>query len=150
MYNKRALLRTIMDKSLLDSNAVFIFLYHFWVLSWNSASCSKISCTFTPASLPHTPCTMLKLGKNSVHTSPTLFVGWGEGLGSCELQNLTLQKWKRVPRLLSMSVAFSYWVRIFLTDGRRWKLGQTYFSRALALCAQSRAPWVRKCGYLCI
>ena len=144
MYNKRALLRTIMDKSLLDSNAVFIFFCHFWVLSWNSASCSKIFCTSTP--LPHTPCTMLKLRKNSGYTSPTLFVGWGEGLGLCELQNLALQKWKSVPRLLSVSVAFSYWVRIFLTDGRRWKLGQTNFSRVLALCARSRAPWVRKCG----
>ena len=107
-----------------------------------------------PPTLPPslTSYTMLKLGKNYGYTSPTLFVGWGEGLGLCELQNLTLQKCKSVPRLLSMSVAFSYWVcvLIFLTDGRRWKLGQTYLSRALLLCARSRAPWVRKCGYLCI
>ena len=33
------------------------------------------------------PYTKLKLGKNSGHTRPTLFVEWGEGLDLCELEN---------------------------------------------------------------
>ena len=33
------------------------------------------------------PYTKLKLWKNSGYTHPTLFVGWGEGLGLCELEN---------------------------------------------------------------
>ena len=31
--------------------------------------------------------TKLKVGKNSVYTRPTLFVGWREGLDLCELEN---------------------------------------------------------------
>ena len=41
---------------------------------------------FLQFSLPQ-PYTKLKLGKNSGYTRPTLFVGWGEGLGLCELEN---------------------------------------------------------------
>ena len=33
------------------------------------------------------PYTKLKLGKNSGYTRLTLFVGWGEGLDLCELEN---------------------------------------------------------------
>ena len=33
------------------------------------------------------PYTKLKLGKNFGYTRPTLFVGWGEGLVLCELEN---------------------------------------------------------------
>ena len=33
------------------------------------------------------PYKKLKLGKNSGYTRPTLFVGWGEGMGLCELEN---------------------------------------------------------------
>ena len=39
------------------------------------------------AVLPPPPYTKLKLGKNSGYTRPTLFVGWGEGLDLCELEN---------------------------------------------------------------
>ena len=49
------------------------------------------------------PYTKLKLGKkNSWYTRPTLFVGWEEGLGLCELKNA--QKNWSVPGLLSMIV----------------------------------------------
>ena len=41
---------------------------------------------FLQFSLPQ-PYTELKLGKNSGCTRPTLFVGWGEGLDLCELEN---------------------------------------------------------------
>ena len=41
---------------------------------------------FLQFSLPP-PFTMLKLGKKSGYTRPTLFVGWGEGLDLCELAN---------------------------------------------------------------
>ena len=41
---------------------------------------------FLQFSLPP-PYTMLKLGQNSGYTRPTLFVGWGEGLDLCELEN---------------------------------------------------------------
>ena len=41
---------------------------------------------FLQFSLPP-PYTKLKLGKNSGYTRPTLFVGWGEGLDLCELEN---------------------------------------------------------------
>ena len=37
--------------------------------------------------LPPPPYTKLKLGKNSGYTRQTLFVGWGEVLGLCELGN---------------------------------------------------------------
>ena len=33
------------------------------------------------------PYTKLKLWKNSGYTHPTLFEGWGEGLGLCQLEN---------------------------------------------------------------
>ena len=35
----------------------------------------------------HPPYTKLKLGKNSGYTRPILFVGWGEVLNLCELEN---------------------------------------------------------------
>ena len=41
---------------------------------------------FLRFSLPP-PYKKLKLGKNSGYTRPTLFVGWGEGLDLCELEN---------------------------------------------------------------
>ena len=56
--------------------------------------------------------TKLKLGKNSGYTRPTLFVGWGEGLDLCELENAPGQKRESVPRLLSMIV-----VMILTSDG---------------------------------
>ena len=57
---------------------------------------------FLQFSLPP-PYTMLKFGKNSGYTRPTLFVGRGEGLGMSELENA--QKCKSVPRLLPMILA---------------------------------------------
>ena len=41
---------------------------------------------FSQFSLPP-PYKKLKLEKNSGYTRPTLFVGWGEGLDTCELEN---------------------------------------------------------------
>ena len=46
----------------------------------------------------------LKLWKNSGYTRPTLFVGWGEGLDLCELENAP--ETQKCPRLLSMIVAY--------------------------------------------
>ena len=40
--------------------------------------------------------------KNSWYTRPTLFVGWEEGLGPCELENA--EKYSSVPRLFSTIV----------------------------------------------
>ena len=66
--------------------------------SWKSASFSK---KFL-AVVPPPPYTILKLGKNSGYTHPTLFMGLGEGSGLCELENA--RECKSVPRLLSMIV----------------------------------------------
>ena len=46
----------------------------------------------------------LKLWKNSGYTRPTLFVGWGEGLDLCELENAP--EIQKCSRLLSMIVAY--------------------------------------------
>ena len=43
--------------------------------------------------------------KNSGYRSPTLFVGWGEGLGLCELENAP--EMKSAPRFLTMIVAMT-------------------------------------------
>ena len=56
---------------------------------------------FLQFSLPP-PYTKLKLEKNSGYRRPTLFVGWGEGLDLCELENATEMKVN--PILLSMIV----------------------------------------------
>ena len=58
---------------------------------------------FLQFSLPP-PYTKLKLGKNSGYMRPTLFVGWGEWLDLCELENAS--EMQSVPRLLSMIVAY--------------------------------------------
>ena len=50
------------------------------------------------------PYTKLKLGKNAGYMRPTLFVGWGEGLDLCELENAS--EMQSVARLLSMIVAY--------------------------------------------
>ena len=88
---------TILDKSPWDSTAIFIFFGHFSAPSWNSAS-------FSCGSPSPPPYTKLKLGKNSGYMRPTLFVGWGEGLYLCELENAS--ETQSVPRLLSMIVAY--------------------------------------------
>ena len=74
---------TILVKSPWDSTAIFIFFCHF------SGSLLKqciIFEIFLQFYLPP-PYTKLKLGKKSGYTRPTLFVGWGEGLDLCELEN---------------------------------------------------------------
>ena len=58
---------------------------------------------FLQFSLPP-PYTKLKLGKNSGYMRPTLFVGWGEQLDLCELENAS--EMQSVARLLSMIVAY--------------------------------------------
>ena len=58
---------------------------------------------FLQFSLPP-PYTKLKLGKNSGYMHPTMFVGWGEGLDLCELENAS--ETQRIPRLLSMIIAY--------------------------------------------
>ena len=52
------------------------------------------------------PYTKLKLEKDSGYTRPRLFVGWGEGLDLCELENAP--ECKRIPRLLSMIVSYLF------------------------------------------
>ena len=58
---------------------------------------------FLQFSLPP-PYIKLKLGKNSGYMRPTLFVGWGEQLDLCELENAS--EMQSVARLLSMIVAY--------------------------------------------
>ena len=75
---------TILDKSPWDSTAIFIFFCHFSVRSLlKQCIIFEILLQFSVA-LPYTK---LKLRKNSGYTRPTLFVGWGEGLDLCELEN---------------------------------------------------------------
>ena len=50
---------------------------------------------FLHFSLPP-PYTKLKLGKNSGYTSPTLFVGWGEEMDLCELENAPEKQMRKV------------------------------------------------------
>ena len=72
----------ILEKSPWDSTAIFIFFCDFSV---PSKQCILFE-IFLQFSLP-TPYAKLKLGKNSGYTRPTLFVGWGEGLDLCALEN---------------------------------------------------------------
>ena len=76
-------IQTILDKHPWDSTAIFIFFCYFSVPSLNSSAFSKFSCS-SPS--PH-PIQSWDSGKNSGYTRPTLFVGWGEELGLCELEN---------------------------------------------------------------
>ena len=76
-------IQTILDKSPWDSTAIFIFFCYFSVPSLNSSAFSKFSCS-SPS--PH-PIQSWNSEKNSGYTRPTLFVGWGEGLYLCELEN---------------------------------------------------------------
>ena len=91
-------IHTILDKSLWDSTAIFIFFLSF--LGFLLKQCILFE-NFLQFSLP-APYTKLKLGKNSGYTRPTLFVGRGKGVDLCELK--TPQKCKSVSRLLSMIV----------------------------------------------
>ena len=77
-----------MDKSPLDSNAIFIFS----VISGFLHKKVHPFRNFLQFSLPP-PYAKSKLGTNSGYMRPTLFVGWGEGLGLCKLENaLEMQK----------------------------------------------------------
>ena len=122
-------IQTILDKSPWDSTAIFIFFCYFSVPSLNSAAFSKFSCS-SPS--PH-PIQSWNSEKNSGYTRPTLFVGWGEGLDLCELENA--QKYKSVPKLLSMNVGLT--------------LGSVRFSLYLLLviCVYIERTW--KPAYIC-
>ena len=74
---------TVLDKSPWDSTALFIFFLSFLCSLLEKCILFKI---FLQFSLPP-PYTKLKLGKNSGYMHPTLYVGWGEGLDLCELEN---------------------------------------------------------------
>ena len=73
---------TILDKSPWDNTAIFIFS----VISRFPLKTVQRFRNFL-AVLPPPPYRKLKVGKNSGYTRPTLFVGWGEGLDLCELEN---------------------------------------------------------------
>jgi len=83
---------TILDRSPWDSTAIL----YFSVISRFPLKTVLFE-IFLQFSLPQ-PYTKLKLEKNSGYTRPTLFVGWGEGLDLCELENA--QKRKSVLRLV--------------------------------------------------
>ena len=72
-----------MDKRPWDSNAILYFSVIYGFPHKTVRPFSKFSCS-SPSSLPYTK---LKLETNSGYTRPTLFVGWGEGLGLFELGN---------------------------------------------------------------
>ena len=76
-------IQTILDKSPWDSTAIFIFFCYFSVPSLNSSAFSRFPCS-SPS--PH-PIPSWDSEKNSGYTRPTLFVGWGEELDLCELEN---------------------------------------------------------------
>ena len=110
---------TILDKSPWHNNAVFVIICTFWVLSQKKCILFVIVLQF---SLPP-PYTKLKLGKNSGYTLPTLFVGWGEGLGLCEFENATEMKehaTESVPRLSSIVVVFPYGFRSICQYVETW------------------------------
>ena len=75
---------TILNKIPWDSTAIFIIIS----LSFLGSLFEQYILfeIFLQLHLPP-PYTKLKLGKNSGYTRPTLFVGWGEGLDLCELEN---------------------------------------------------------------
>ena len=77
---------TMIDKSPWDSDAIFIFFCHFLGSFIKQCFLFEIFLHFSPP-LPPQPHTKFRLRKNSGCTCPTLFVGWGERLGLCELEN---------------------------------------------------------------
>ena len=90
-----------LGNSLWDSNLVFIISFNFCVPSSNSASFSRIACSF-----PCPPYTMLNLWKPSEYKLPTLFEGWSEGLGMCEL--------KKVPQIQICPKIFFFRIVVWL------------------------------------
>ena len=80
---KKTRIQTILDKRPWDSTAIFIFFCYFSVSSLNSSAFSKFSCSSPSLHLIQS----WNSKKNSGYTRPTLFVGWGEGLDLCELEN---------------------------------------------------------------
>ena len=82
IYRCQPPITTILDKSPWDRTVIFIFSV-ISRLPLKTACTSVLFEIFLPFSLPP-PYTKLKLGKNS---RPTLFLGWGEGLSLCELEN---------------------------------------------------------------
>ena len=96
---------TILDKSPRDTTAIFIFFCHF------SGSLLKqciIFEIFLQFYLPP-PYTKLKLGKKSGYTRPTLFVGWGEGLDLCELENAP--ETQKCPKTFVHDCSYNAWRR---------------------------------------
>ena len=59
---------------------------YFSVISWILLKQCSVIEIFLQFSLPH-PIQSWNSEKNSGYTRPTLFVGWGEGLDLCELEN---------------------------------------------------------------
>ena len=91
--------------------------------------------------------------KNSGYRSPTLFVGWGEGLGLCELENAP--EMKSALRFLTMIVAMTSQTPngLFSTEIRRssWRARQ-YFGFSFALWMErllhlyvSGCCWLKSC-----
>ena len=115
---------------------------------------------FFQFSLPP-PYTKLKLGKNSGYTSPTLFVGWGEGLDLCELENAPeTQKCPKTfvhdclkKRLEKRAVLRVFKpVRVFFRDSdERWQLNKhfpsfsEFYERVLRIRSK-RMIYTRNCG----
>ena len=90
---------TILDKSPWDSTAIFIFLCHFSVPSYNGAAFWKISCS-SPSPYPIQPWNSKKILDTRVQHCL-----WDEGRCWTCVNWKTPQKCKSVPRLLSMIVA---------------------------------------------
>ena len=76
---------------------------YFSFISWFPLKTVHLFEIFLEVSFPP-PYTKLKLWKNSGYARPTLFVGWGEGLDLCELENAP--ETQKGPRRLSMIVAY--------------------------------------------
>ena len=115
-YFRNFTVSTILDKSPWDCTAIFIFFCYFSVPSKSSASFSKFSCS-SPS-----PPTLYKIEsrKKSGYTRPTLFVGWGEGLDLCELENAPGTQ--KCPKTFFHDCSFTVFFLIFfkLWDHCNW------------------------------
>ena len=101
-------IQIILDKSPWDSTAIFVFsrfplktVHHFRNFL---------------AVLPPPPYSKLKLGKNSGYTRPTLFVGWGEELDLCELENAQKRKSDPRPKVNFRTLNNMFFQRTFIAD----------------------------------
>ena len=112
---------------------------YFSLISWFPLKTVHLFGIFLEFSSPQ-PYTKLKLWKNSGYTRPTLFVGWGEGLDLCELENAP--ETQKCPRLLSMIVAYKMTLTI---TSLQFDNMQLYTPLQLHFLQLEREPFPNSC-----